>query len=532
MDKLNIFKQFAPKGEEELNPTKNAVIYTRVSDSKQEDNTSLDTQLKNCISYAESNGYNVVAKFGGKHESAKTDKRKEFGKLLSYVKRTKSINVIIVNTYDRFSRTGGDGISIAKELQKKYKVATLAASQGIDPRTSSGELQRDLMLLIGYWENLNRIERTVRAMRELVSKGYTPYSFPLGYENLNKGSKAVDQKIVLNEKGKLLRKAFMWKAEKQMRNCEIIQRLSVLGLKLNDKRISEILANPYYCGVIVTKLLPNQAIQGNHEQMISRETFLKVNNVVAETRNHPVSHKDKDENLPLKRFACCSSCDTPLTGYLVRKKNLWYYKCRTKGCNSNKSAKQLHNQFKTLLSTFKINESETELIKIGITEMYNAVFEEANENQRLSKSKITELKKKLETAEENLVTGVIERTMFDKYSKKFNTEIADLENQLTKYGNGSSNLEKCLKLVVDFCQKPLVWWENARVGEKMILQNLIFPNGIIYNREKDRVLTPRINGFFSPIPELVKVLRGKQNGESTTFSTFPVRVSPTESIPC
>src|SRR5690606_21631157 len=138
----------APK-EEESNQVKNAVIYTRVSHSKQEDNTSLETQLKNCKNYAESNGYNVIAYFGGKHESAKTDERKEFGKMLSFVKRNKSANIIIVNTYDRFSRTGASGIQIAEELQKKYKVTTLSASQGIDPTTIAGEVQRNIMLILG-----------------------------------------------------------------------------------------------------------------------------------------------------------------------------------------------------------------------------------------------------------------------------------------------------------------------------------------------------------------------------------------------
>ena len=71
----------------------------------------------------------------------------------------------------------------------------------------------------------------------------------------------------------------------------------------------------------------------------------------------------------------------------------------------------------------------------------------------------------------------------------------------------------------------MLWWENAKVGEKMILQNLIFPSGIIYERKNDRVLTKRINSFFAPIPQLVGVLRGNKNGENTILSTFPVRVT-------
>src|SRR5690606_25304852 len=99
------------------------------------------------------------------------------------------------------------------------------------------------------------------------------------------------------------------------------------------------------------------------------------------------------------------------------------------------------------------------------------------------------------------------------------------QSELQKMSVGSSNLEKCLNLVVDFCRKPLLWWESAQIGEKMILQNLIFPNGIIYERKNDRVLTSRVNSLFAPIPQLVGILRGKKKGENTNFSAFPFRVT-------
>jgi site-specific DNA recombinase len=525
MSNLSVFNQFAPKAIDNTQLAKNAVIYTRVSHSSQEDNTSLEAQRKRCEEYASANGYSVIQYFGGTHESAKTDDRKEFNRMLTFVKRNKRVNFILVYSYERFSRTGADGMKIAQDLQKQYKVTTLSVSQGIDPSTITGEFQRNIMLLFGHLDNQMRKDKTVSGMRELVEKGYTPYSIPKGYVNLNKGSKAVDQKIVLNEEGKLLRKAFIWKADNQMRNCEILVRLNALGLKLNDRRISEILSNPYYCGIIVSKLSPNKAIEGKHEPMISREIFLKVNNVVADNRMHPVSHKSEDENLPLKRFSRCSECGTPLTGFIVRKKNLWYYKCRTIGCKTSKGAKQLHEQFKTVVSEYRISEEQTELIKMGIGVMYSVLFEEHQENQKMYNAKISELKNKIESAEEKLVTGVIDRPMFDKFQKKFSDEMFEVENLLAKIKSGNSNLEKGLKLVVKYCQNPLLWWENASIGQRMIFQNILFPEGIIYDRKNDRFQTPRTNTYFEPIPHLTDVLQGKKNGDSINFDAIPACVT-------
>ncbi len=526
MSNLTFFKQFAPKSKEKNFNGINTVIYTRVSHSSQEDNTSLESQKKYCESFAEKKGFNVVEYFGGTHESAKTDDRKEFNRMLSFVKRSKNVTYIIVYSYERFSRSGVGGAQIADELLKNYGVITLAVTQELDPRTPAGSFQQKILFLFGQMDNEMRRDKTVTGMRELLLKGYCPYSIPRGYINLNKG-KTVEQQIVMSEEGKIIQKAFIWKAEQQMRNSEIIKRLSKLNVKIDERRLGEMFANPFYCGVIVSKMIPDQVVQGNHQPMISKDVFLRVNNVVTDARIHPVTHKLDDVNLPLKRFVKCGACEAPMTGFLVRKKGLYYYKCRTKGCNCNKSAKQLHEQFKELLQEFHIQEHETDLIKQGILEFYNTLFEEQFENQTIQKAKASELKKTLDIVEEKFVIGDINKELYTKYSSKYNQEIQEIEEYLQKIPNGSSNLEKCLNFVMKFCEKPLKWWENANISDRTIIQNLLFPKGIIYNSISGRVLTKQVNAIFAPIPELLRVLKGNKKGENTALSTFSSRVTPT-----
>ena len=138
MKDLSIFKQFAPKKKEQLSIGTNAVIYTRVSSVDQEDNTSLSSQKRYCENYADKKGLNVIGYFGGTHESAKTDDRKEFNKMLTFVKRTKNVSYVIVYSYERFSRSGMNGAQIADDLLKQYGVITLVFSQVLDPSTPAG----------------------------------------------------------------------------------------------------------------------------------------------------------------------------------------------------------------------------------------------------------------------------------------------------------------------------------------------------------------------------------------------------------
>ena len=361
-------------------------------------------------------------------------------------------------------------------------------------------------------------------MKECITHGYIPYSIPRGYSNTNKG-KAMEQQIIVNTEGKLLRKAFHWKVEKQMRNCEIIRELAKLGLKIDDRRLCEMFKNPFYCGILVSKLTPGEVYSGNHEPLISHEMFLRANNVVLEARSHPVSHNTEDANLPLKRFMKCGKCGTPMTGFLVRKKGLWYYKCRIAGCRTVKSAKHVHNEFKILLESFEVDENETQIVKEGIAAMYEQYFEENTQTQRTYKSRIKELKVKIDVAEEQLVAREITREMFDKYHVKFTTEITEIEKMLHNQAGGSSNLQKCLNIVLNFCQKPLQWWENANIGERMMFQNMLFPGGISYEPKTEKVQTNLINALFAPIPVLTRVYVEKKKGRTSVKTDSPFGVT-------
>src|SRR5580704_6477130 len=138
-----LLKQFA-KGkskEEKDERIQNCVIYTRVSSKEQMDtNQSLEWQKKYCMEYAIKTQLNIKGYFGGTYESAKSDERKEFSRMLQFVKACKEkISFILVYSLDRFSRTGDSAIYIASGL-KKTGVNIVAVTQPIDTNSHAGTL--------------------------------------------------------------------------------------------------------------------------------------------------------------------------------------------------------------------------------------------------------------------------------------------------------------------------------------------------------------------------------------------------------
>ena len=95
------------------------VLYERVSGKDQMVNgNSLVWQYERMDEYASKNNYYIKSRYGGTYESAKTDERKEFQKMLADIKKDTSVSAILVYCYDRFSRSGANGIFLLENLRK------------------------------------------------------------------------------------------------------------------------------------------------------------------------------------------------------------------------------------------------------------------------------------------------------------------------------------------------------------------------------------------------------------------------------
>lgn len=88
-------------------------------------------------------------------------------------------------------------------------------------------------------------------MKEKLLQGVWPCGAPMGYDNVTING----ENSFINEKGRLLRKAFLWKANEGLSMVEIIKRLDSQGLKVSHQRMIEILQNPFYCGLLSHSLL-------------------------------------------------------------------------------------------------------------------------------------------------------------------------------------------------------------------------------------------------------------------------------------
>lgn len=489
----NNLKQFA-KGQSNKQKldSKKAVIYTRVSSKEQADgNNSLQWQLSLCNEYAKKNGYEVVHYFGGTHESAKTEDRKQYQAMLEFVNKSKDVTSIIVYAMDRFGRSGGESIAVV-EMLRKNGINVLSVTQAVDLESQSGKMMVDFQLMLSKWDNDSRRQKTVDGMRSKLQRGEWIGPVPTGYA-YDKTSQ--EQKIVFSDKSQYVKKAFKLKLQGRS-NPEIIKSLTAAGFNIQLQRLSDMFRNVFYCGYFTHNLLNGELVKGKQPIMISEKEFMTINGMLKTNGEKPKKYND---DLPLKSLGLCASCNKPLTGYLAVKKNIYYYKCRTSGCNCNVSAKSLHALFLEQLTKLQIANKHIAGLRKELVYVVHEITKGKTESKVALKKAIYDVQQKLEKAEERHAIGDVRLEVFEKVRAKLIVEKSGMEKELEKIGNTSSNPEKMIDFCIRIALKPASAWSSASYDDKMILQKAIFPRGFRYEKKNHVVRTNEPNVIFSLI---------------------------------
>ena len=513
-------KKFAKGTKSNLqNQIKKGVIFTRVSTKEQSEgnNHSLEWQMTHCSSYAKKNGIEVVKCFGGTYESAKTEDGKQFKLLMDFLKKSRDVSHVIVYNFDRFSRAGN--LSTLDQLRARG-IFVMSTTQNSDYTTASGNMMVDFQMMMGKWDNQTRRQKSIDGMREKLKRGEWMGLVPKGYK-YDRTDPSKGQKIILSEISKLIRLAFDLKLQR-ISHPEIVKRLLPRGLRIPIQTLTDLFRNPFYCGFVTHNFLEGEVVKGKHPAIITEEEFLLVNNLLTKGG---YENKKVVDDLPLKSLLFCAQCGTPLTGYIVKKKGLYYYKCNHPGCKCNISAKSIHELFAKHLSFVQIENKNIEPLKQSVIQFLHDKSADNIVAADQIKNGISELEKKIETVEEKYAMGDTAQNVYDRVIKKLTIEKkkfeGELENCEIDLSNSDLIVDKCIALAVKLPSA----WRSSDYDRKQKLQKALFPDGIRYDRKNNIYRTARMNEVFELIHCISNELDAKENG------TFDFYLEKSRSVP-
>lgn len=516
----NQLQSFAKGTKRELKKGGRAVIYQRVSSKEQEFGYSPEMQTEICHKWAEFNGYEVVKCFEGEHESAKTDaNRKRFSAMLSFVKDKKNrIDAVIVYSTSRFSRTGIGSFSIIEELKKKG-VTVFSASSSYDARTPDGEMMQGIELVQARHDNAVKSRAVIDAGERALRLGRWRNRVPIGYDMVTTKK---EQTITVNSTGVLIRKAFKMKADENLTTEEVMRRMAAMGLSLRKQRWSDIFKNVFYAGYFSHSFLNGEIIKGSHEPLVSLDTFCKVNDIDKKAHTRGYETKTDKEYAPLLGSLKCPVCGHNLTASLstkMRKKygrDVGYYVCSRKNCKCNVSTKKANSDFENWLDGVALPEGLTAILECQLRKAFPLLNKSWQDEVSAIKSNLSRKETEIEKIEYNLATASSPKiqNICEKQLEKLEAEKSQIKAELEEKSREILNLDNYITFGLALKDNMLKLWQLSNLSQKRHIQNLVFPDGLEWNKEKDDIEPLSKNEFLFVYGLKSDGCKEKKNGQT------------------
>ena len=300
-----------------------AVLYLRVSSERQmhtaadidEDGNSIATQRQAALAKARALKSTVAEEFVEPGASAQTiAKRPVFRDMLRYIDEHPEIGYVIIYMRSRVFRNFTDA-AITKRalLEKGVRLISTKEEFGDGYMADAMEAITDIMNEVQVRQSGEDIKVK---MRHKAESGGTVGRAKLGYLNdrQNFGGRLVNTISIDRDRAPLIAWAFEAYATGEYTLVSLLNDLTEQGLTtratarwneqpLSHSQLSQILHDPYYTGVVRFK---GELFPGRHEPLISKELFLRVQDVLAERAKR--GQRDRTHHHFLKGLLYCRRC--------------------------------------------------------------------------------------------------------------------------------------------------------------------------------------------------------------------------------
>jgi len=438
----------------------NALIYARVSTEEQarDEKHSLKTQSNTCKKAIESSEEYKLAEDGLYEDpgrSATNMNRPGLQDLLIRVEEDKSIKAVFVQETDRLARNTHDHLTI-KAILKKHGVILISTSQPGLGDSPEGNFMDIIMAGANELQSQVTARKTMGNLKTKFKGGWWPSLAPIGY--LNAGEKGNNKKriiVVDEERAPLIKTAFKLYAGGDYSIVEVRDIIYKRGLMtdagkmMSISRMARVFNNHFYYGEMHWKGLVGR---GKHKPLITKELFDKCQ-LVSKEHCHNACRRRK-YNFILRGFVFCNICGQRYTAEHHFKKNKSYYHCNRSGDKKIKCSdkyvevKDLEQQVQEQFNSIQFSKVFTEKVEKRIRAIYEEKKSDVgNRKKSLLATKIN-FEKKLETAEEKLINGVLSDEGFTRAKNRHREQINNIQDEIYK-------LERVKNIKMDVIQDIL-----------------------------------------------------------------------------
>jgi DNA invertase Pin-like site-specific DNA recombinase len=486
-------------------------IYARVStDEQAERDLSLPFQLERCRYHAQGNGWEVVKEFVDAGESARTDKRPEFQKMIASA-RAKEFEVMLVHKFDRFARNDYDFVVYEKELEE-LGISLESVSEPGDASTPAGYIGRRMMQVISTWYSKNLAVETKKGMKEKVEKGGWPKLAPPGY--LNRHDKNSAWIEVDPDLGPFVTRAFTEMATGKWTLREWADYAYSMGCRTRKgSRVAvstwgTIFHNRFYLGETWLRK-EDIPTKGNHEPLTDETTFARTQEVLKKHDNY--KQRTQRHKYLLQRLLYSEDTGTPCYAETHPKKKISYYrtKGRINGSQVFYNAKDIENQLLAIFKAITIEHQAHVQLKEDLDSWFTAESSGREEllqaQQRLAK---------LERMGKNLQRLVMEEAIsfedFKEHRASIDSERANLKTLVNTISYDQSLIRADFEIALQLASELDFLFSKGNNDERRLLCETVFRRLTVRDR---KIVQVELNSPFTLIASRAKGSEPFLNGQ-------------------
>ncbi len=500
-------------------PSQQAVIYCRVSSKSHEtDGHGLESQETRCREYAATKGLSVAAVFpdtitGG----VDFMKRPGMVALLSFLDAQPDRQfTVIFDDLKRFARETRFHLALRDAFrQRGARIECLNFKLDDSPE---GEFIETIIAAQGALERKQNGRQVAQKMKARMQSGYWIHNAPIGYRF--EAVKGRGRMLFPNPPfDAIIREAYEGYASGRFASQAEVRRFfesfpdfpkGKTG-GLTNQRVADILTQAVYAGYICSETYGITWLKGQHDPLISVETFEKVQ----ERRKghaHAPQRKNIGKDFALRGMVSCAECGTPLRSSWAkgRSKHYAYYLCQTKGCEAygkSTTRDRLEGEVGDLIKTLQPTKGLVTLTTAMFRAAWDARCDQAKDIIRAGKRQIKDLDKQMDT----LLTRLIDAAN-PAVIRKYEDRIGELEKEkrilaekLTKQAEPKGSFEEKLEPALTFLANPWKLWETGHITLRRTLLKLAFQGSIQYCRNEG----PRTAKTTLPFKVLEGVLKDR-----------------------
>ncbi|MEP3847439.1 MAG: recombinase family protein [Paracoccaceae bacterium] len=455
-----------------------ALIYCRVSSTKQRlEGSGLESQEQRCRAYAEDKGYLVEGVFPD-DVSGGGDflRRPGMVALLSYLDAQKGKSyVVIFDDLKRFARDTEFHLKLRREFAKRG--ARIECLNFRFEDSSEGKFIETVIAAQGELEREQNRRQVVQKMKARVENGFWVFRAPVGYKHVPSptgGGKVLVPDEVL---APVVRAALEGFATGHFASQAEVQRFlesnphypkDQKNGNIRPMTISRLLKKVVYAGYVEAPKWGVSVRKGQHEGLISFETFQRIQDNLEGRKRGPAARADYNEDFPLRGFVDCDCCGNSMTAAWSKGKyqHYAYYRCVTRGCEmKGKSVPRakMEDGFEEILKGLQPAQGLFELAKAMLRDAWDMRLATAQGDKDEFRKQYQDVNKQIEGLLDRIVEAKTESVVsayearIDKLERKKIVLNERLENSVPSKGR----LEDCIELALKFLSSPWNIYKNG-----------------------------------------------------------------------